>query len=112
MDTQLDSSGKQDGSLWCVNLAVLLGYKTCSTLEDNKAIALTQMRDIKIFLWIKPSPDLPILTVSQTSAFSLLLDNSVKTRALQAKSRGSSRLHFNALGGGSAAATDMSNLRL
>lgn len=49
---------------------------------------------------------------SRTSVFSLLLDNSVKTQVLQAKSRGSSRLRFNAPEAGPAAATDMSNLRL
>lgn len=50
--------------------------------------------------------------VSQTSVFSLLLDNSVKTCALQAKSGGSSGLHFNAPGVGPAAPTHMDNLHL
>lgn len=43
MNTELSSSKKQDGNLpGHMNSGVLLKYKKCSTLEDNKAIALTQ----------------------------------------------------------------------
>lgn len=65
MNAELSSSGKQDGSLpGHVNSGVLLEYKMCSTLEDDKAIALTQMRDTKLFRQIKPSPNVPIFMVS------------------------------------------------
>lgn len=61
MNTELSSSGTQDGSLpGHVNSGVLLKYKMCSTLEDNKATALTQMRGIKIFRLIKPTPSVSI----------------------------------------------------
>lgn len=50
MNTELSSSRKQDGSLpGHVNSGVLLKYKMCSSLEDNKAIALIQTRSIKLF---------------------------------------------------------------
>ena len=113
MNTKLNGSGKQDGSLpGHVNLGVLLEYEMCSTMEDNKAVGLTQMRDRKLFRWTKASPDLLILMASRTSLFSLLLYNFVKKRDLQAKSRHSSRLHFRAPGAGPAAATNTSNLCL
>lgn len=65
MNTKLNSSGKQDGSLLGhVNLGVLLGYEMCSTMEDNKAIDLIQMRGTKPFRWTKPSPDLLTLMAS------------------------------------------------
>lgn len=57
MNPELNSSGKQDGSLpGRVNLGALLGYNMCSTLEDRKTIALTQMRDIKLFQMAKTLP--------------------------------------------------------
>lgn len=50
MNTEFSSSGKQEGSLpGHMNSGVLLKYKMCSILEDNKAIALTQTRGIKPF---------------------------------------------------------------
>lgn len=50
MNTEFSSSGTQDGSLpGHVNSGVLLKYKICSTLGDNKAISLTQTRGIKPF---------------------------------------------------------------
>lgn len=65
MNTELSSSGKQDGSLpGHGNSDVLLENKMCSTLEDNKAIALTQMRETKLLRQIKPSPNVPIFMVS------------------------------------------------
>jgi len=50
MNTELNSSRKQDGSLpGRTTSGALLRYKICSTVEDNKKIALTQLRDIKLF---------------------------------------------------------------